>query len=81
MGGYSKFNIVFYINGVEFVDCRAYLKLGTWLYRRIGADEYNNVEYNLTPESVEGWVLYEQLDYNLLMTEAEMLQDLTGGLL
>ena len=73
MGDYNKFNIVFYINGVEFVDCRAYLKVGNWLYRRIGADKFNNVEHNLTPEMVEAVVLQERLDYNLLMTEEEMI--------
>ena len=79
MGGYNKFNVVFNINGVEFVDCRAYLKVGNWLYRRIGADEYNNCDI-LSSDSVEGICLAEQIDYNTLLTEEEMLQDLTGGL-
>ncbi len=78
MGGYNKFNVMFYINGVEFVDCRAYLKLGTWLYRRIGADEYNNCEV-LSSDAVEAICLVQGVEYLDLMTEEEINNEMCGG--
>ena len=78
MGGYNKFNVVFCINGVEFVDCRAFLKLGNWMYKRIGADDFNNCDI-LSADSVEAKCLSEQIDYNTLLTEDEMNLELSGG--
>ena len=81
MGGYDKFNVTFTINGVEFVDCRAFLKVGFLDYRRIGADEYNNVESPLSASMVEGHALANQINFENLMTEEQMNNDfLNGGL-
>ena len=80
MGGYNKFNVVFYINGVEFIDCRAFYKVADCVYRRIGADEYNNVETLLDASSVEGYALREGIEYDDLITEEEMNNELIGGL-
>lgn len=74
MGGYNRFNVVFCINGVEFVDCRAFLKVGNWMYKRIGSDDFNNCDI-LSSDSVEGICLAEQIDFNTLLTEEEMNND------
>jgi hypothetical protein len=75
MGGYNKFNVTFTINGVEFVDCRAFLKVGFLDYRRIGADEHNNVEHLLSSDMVEGHCLANGIAYGSLLTEEEMNKD------
>lgn len=72
MGGYNKFNVIFCINGVELVDCRAFLKVGLFDYRRIGADEHNNVDGLLTADAVECHALANQINFENLMTEEQM---------
>lgn len=79
MGGYNKFNVTFSINGVEFVDCRAFLKVGFLDYRRIGADEHNNVDGLLTADAVEAHVLANQINFENLMTEEQMNNDFLNG--
>lgn len=79
MGGYNKFNVTFTINGVEFVDCRAFLKVGFLDYRRIGADEHNCVDGLLTADAVEAHVLANQINFENLMTEEQMNNDFLNG--
>lgn len=74
----GKFDVVFCINGVEFVDCRAFLRLGDYLYRRIGADEHNNCDI-LSSGTVEYICITEQINFNTLLTENEMNLELSGG--
>lgn len=74
MGGYNKFNVVFNINGVEFVDCRAYLKVANWTYKRVGADDFNNCDI-LSADAVEAICLVQGIEYQDLITEDEMNND------
>jgi hypothetical protein len=80
MNVYDKFNKVFNINGVEFVDCRAYLKLDIWLYTRIGSDELSNtVDHCLTSDEVDSICFAQGIDYASLMTEDEINIEMSGG--
>lgn len=68
---YSKFNCD--CNGKS--DCRAYYKKedGTW--KRIGANEFNNVERCLDEADVEFERSLLGIDFSLLKTEIETMQD------
>lgn len=79
MGGYNRFNVVFNINGVEFVDCRAYLKVANWTYKRVGSDDSNTVDQCLSADAVEAICLVQGIEYLDLMTEEEINDEMCGG--
>ena len=66
MGLYSKF----VING----DCRAYyLKDGQW--KRLGGNEFNNVEHSLTENEVMNERIRLSIPFLDLKTEVETMKD------
>lgn len=79
MNDYTKFNVAFNINGVNFIDCRAFIKIGDCLYHRVGADEYNNCDI-LSSTYVEQFCNTENINYNDLITESQMNSDFTQNL-
>lgn len=76
MNDYNKFNVAFNINGVIFIDCRAFIKTGNVLYHRVGADEYNNCDI-LSSTDVENTCNTKNINYNDLITESQMNSDFT----
>ena len=72
MNDFNVFNVVFYINGVENVDCRAFYKALNGQWRRLGADEYNNVEFCLNCDEVEALARDEGFNLNDLYREDEL---------
>lgn len=76
MNDYNKFNVVLNINGVIFIDCRAFIKTGNVSYCRVGADEYNNCDI-LSSTDVENTCNTKNINYNDLITESQMNSDFT----
>lgn len=68
---YSKFNCD--CNGNS--DCRAYYLKENGNWQRIGANEFNNVERCLDEADVEFARSLSGVDFSLLKTEIETMQD------
>lgn len=71
MGLYTKFNINLIINGVEYVDCRAFFLKENGQWQRVGADEFNNCGC-LTESEVETIALSLNIHFSRLKTEEEI---------
>lgn len=68
----EKFNVE--INGK--IDCRAYYQ-ENGVFKRLGADENNNVQDVLSESDVLIAINEKNIDYNLLKTETEMIEILS----
>jgi hypothetical protein len=72
MGLYSKFNVNFKMNGVNYTDCRAFYLKEDRGYQRVGADEFNNCENCLTENEVMNERVRIGIPFASLKTEEEM---------
>ena len=72
MNDYSRFNVSYIIGGIEFVDCRAFYKALNGQWRRVGADEYNNIEFCLNCNQVETIAIEQGFDIEELYAESDL---------